>query len=150
MGTERVPWHDSPSLWHFLLGISTLVFLAGLTTMFYRRRQIKELPADQKRIVRLALVAGLWYFLTLIVLGAVIASTISELGGAIPRSLDIALAMPIVFVLLTLALLLGLVRVWQRSHWRVGRRIQFTTFVLAAVFVSLFFANWNLLGWRFG
>ncbi|HKV51800.1 MAG TPA: serine hydrolase domain-containing protein [Gemmatimonadaceae bacterium] len=150
MGTERVPLHDSPSLWHFLLGISTLIFLAGLTTMFYRRDRIKALPADQKRIVRLALAAGLWYFLTIIVLGAVIAGNISDLGGAIPRSLEVALGMPIVFVLLTLALLWALVRVWQRSHWRVGRRIQFTTFVLAAVFVSLFFANWNLLGWRFG
>ncbi len=150
MGTERVPWHDSPSLWHFLLGISTLVFLAGLTTMFYRRRQIKELPADQKRIVRLALLAGVWYFLTLIVLGAVLARNAADLGGAIPKSLDIALGMPIVFVALTLALLVAAVRVWQRAHWRVGRRIQFTAFVLAAVFVSLFFANWNLLGWRFG
>jgi len=150
MGTERVPWHDSPLLWYWLLGISTLVFLAGLTTMFYRRRQIKQLPLDQKRIVRLALAAGAWYFLTLIVIGAVIAINGSDLGGAIPRSLDIALGMPIVFVVLTIALLVAVVRVWQRSHWRIGRRVQYTMFVLAAVTVSLFFANWNLLGWRFG
>jgi cell division protein FtsW (lipid II flippase) len=58
--------------------------------------------------------------------------------------------MPIGFLLLTLVLLAGAVRVWAKSWWRTGRRVQFTVVVLAAIVVTLFFANWNLLGWRFG
>jgi hypothetical protein len=150
MGTERVPWHDLPALWYWALGISTLLFLAVLTTVFYRRTRIKELPLEQRRVVRLALCTAVWFFLTFIVLGVVIASTSSELGGMVPTSLKVALGMPVVFVLLTLALLVAAFRVWGRSYWRVGRRVQFTIIVLAAVVVSLFFANWNLLGWRFG
>ncbi len=150
MGTERVPFHDSPSLWHFLLGISTLIFLCALLTLFYRRKQIKPMTPEQKRVVRLSLATAIWYFLTLIVIGAVVATSMSELGGAIPTSLKLALVMPIVFVLLTIALLAGAVLAWTRSYWRFWQRIRFTTFVLAAVAISVFFANWNLLGWRFG
>jgi len=58
--------------------------------------------------------------------------------------------MPIVFVVLTIALIAGAVLAWTRSYWRFWQRVRFTTFVLAAIAISLFFANWNLLGWRFG
>jgi len=150
MGTERVPFHDSPGLWHFLLGISTLIFLAALTTLFYRRKQIKPMPPEEKRIIRLSLATAIWYFLTLIAIGAVVVVNMSELGGAIPTSLKLALVMPIVFVVLTIALVVAAVPVWSRPHWRFWQRVRFTTFVLAAVDVSLFFENWNLLGWRFG
>ena len=150
MGTERVPWAESPMLWYWVLGLSALIFLAVLTTYFYRRRAIKALPREEKRTVRLALGGALWYFLTLITIAVVIASNISDLGGAIPTSLKVALAMPIIFVLLTIALIIAAIRVWRRDYWRLTRRVQFTLVVSAAVAVSLFFAQWNLLGWRFG
>ena len=150
MGTERVPFRDAPGLWHFLLGLSTLIFVCALTTLFYRRKQIKTMTPEQKRIVRLSLAAAIWYFLTVIVIVAVVVSDMAELGGSIPGALKVALVMPIVFVLFTLALLAASVRVWGRAHWRLWQRIEFTAFVLAAVAVTLFFANWNLLGWRFG
>ena len=150
MGTERVPWNESPKMWYWVLGLSTLIFLSVLTTYFYRRRVIKALPPEQKRPVRLALGSALWYFLTLIVLGVVIASSASDLGGAIPTSLRVALAMPIIFVVLTILLIIAGVRVWRSDYWRLTRRVQFTIVVLAAIGVSLFFATWNLLGWRFG
>ena len=149
MGTERVPWHDEPSLWYWLTGISALIFLAVLTTCFYRRRHIKELPREQRNFIRLALATAAWFFLTLIVFGIALGGLLKS-GGEIPGSLRVALGMPIVFLLLTLVLLVGAVRVWMRSWWRVRRRVQFTIVVLAAIAVVLFFANWNLLGWRFG
>src|SRR6185437_8520412 len=147
---QRVPFRDAPGLWHFLLGLSTLIFVCALTTLFYRRKQIKTMTPEQKRIVRLSLAAAIWYFLTVIVLVAVVVSDMAELGGSIPGALKVALVMPIVFVLFTLALLAASVRVWGQAHWRLWQRIEFTAFVLAAVAVTLFFANWNLLGWRFG
>ena len=150
MGTERVPWSESPKMWYWLLCLSTLVFLAVLTTYFYRRRVIKAAPPEQKRPVRLALAGALWYFLTLIVLGVVIASSASDLGGGIPTSLKVALAMPIIFVLLTILLIIAGVRVWRSDYWRLARRVQYTLVVLSAIAISLFFATWNLLGWRFG
>ena len=149
MGTERVPWHDMPSLWYWLMGISTLVFLAVLTTVFYRRKRIRDLPREQRNLIRLTLGTAIWFFLTLILFGIAVSGIVKS-GGEIPASLRVALGMPIVFVLLTLGLLVGAVRVWVRSWWRVGRRVQFSVVVLAAIVVTFFFANWNLLGWRFG
>ena len=149
MGTERVPWHDMPSLWYWLMGISALVFLAVLTTVFYRRQRIRDLPREQRILVRIALGTAIWFFLTLILFGIAVSGIVKS-GGEIPASLRVALGMPIGFLLLTLVLLAGAVRVWAKSWWRTGRRVQFTVVVLAAIVVTLFFANWNLLGWRFG
>jgi len=150
MGTERVPWIETPSLWYLALGSSALLFISAILTVFYRRRGIKALPREQKRAVWLSFAGAVWFFLTFIVLGAVIASNIANLGGAIPTSLKVALVMPILFVLLTIALVIAAIDVWRRSYWGVGRRIHFTLIVIAAVAVSLFFAQWNMLGWRFG
>jgi CubicO group peptidase (beta-lactamase class C family) len=150
MGTERVPAGESPPLWWWLLGLSALVFLSVLLTIFYRRKGFRALPREQKRIVWLALGQAALFFVTFIFLGAVIVSSMDDLGGAIPTSLRVALVLPIIFVLATIALLVATINVWRRSWWSVGRRTQFTIVVLACVAVSLFFANWNLLGWRFG
>jgi cation transport ATPase len=137
-------------MWYWLLCLSSLVFIAVLTTYFYRRRVIKELPPEQKRPIRLALVSSLWFFLTIVIIGVVIASSASDLGGAVPMSLKVALVMPIIFVLLTILLIIAGVRVWRSDYWRTMRRVQYTIIVLSAVAISLFFATWNLLGWRFG
>ena len=150
LGTERVPWTDKPSMWYMLLGVSTLIYLSVFTTFYYRRKEIKAMPAEQKRTFRLGLGAALWYFLTLIVIGVVIVSNSSTLGGQIPTSLRVALGMPIIFVLVTIALILAAIQLWRRSYWGAGRRIYFTLITLGAIVVSLFFAHFNLLGWRFG
>ncbi len=150
MGTERVPATDKPALWWLLLGVSTLVFLAVLLTIFYRRRGFRAMPREQKRVVWLALAESALFFVTFIVLGVVIASNVGDLGGAIPASLRVALVLPIIFVLLTLALVVAAINVWRRSWWSIWRRAQFTIVVLACVAVSLFFSHWNLLGWQFG
>ncbi|HEY2896973.1 MAG TPA: serine hydrolase domain-containing protein [Gemmatimonadaceae bacterium] len=150
MGTERVPFMERPALWYTVLGLSTLIFLAALLTAFYRRKVNRELPVEQKRAHRLALLTAAWFFLTFIVIGIVLAANASTLFSAIPGSLKAALVMPIVFVVLTLLLLAALVQSWRNGFWTTGRRVRFTVLVLAAVAVCLFFNQWNLLGWRFG
>lgn len=150
MGTERVPWDEVPSLWYKLLGISALLFLTTLTTLYYRRKDIRAMPKDHKRAQWLSVVTAAWFFLTFIVLAAVLTSTRSSLGSQIPTSLKVALVMPLVFVLLTILLIAAAIQVWRRSYWGAGRRVHFTLIMLAAVVVCLFFNQWNLLGWRFG
>jgi hypothetical protein len=150
MGTERVPAMEMPSLWYTVLGLSTLIFIAVLTTAYYRRRENRELPVEQRRVVRLSTFTAAWFFLTFIVIGVVLAMNADTLFSSIPGSLKAALVMPIVFVLLTILLLVALVQSWRNGFWSTGRRVRFTVFVLAAVAVCLFFSQWNLLGWRFG
>ncbi|MGI8547210.1 MAG: serine hydrolase domain-containing protein [Gemmatimonadaceae bacterium] len=150
MGTERIPWYAMPSLWYTLLGVSALLFLTTLVTLYYRRKDIKAMPKEPKRAVWLSVATAVWFFLTFIVLGVVLASALSTLGSAIPTSLKVALVMPIIFVLLTIALIVVAIQVWRRSYWGPGRRVHFTLVTLAAIVVFLFFNQWNMLGWRFG
>lgn len=150
MGTELVPWYGMPSLWYTLLGVSALLFLTTLVTLYYRRKDIKAMPRDPKRAVWLSVGTAAWFFLTFIALAAVLASTLSSLGSQIPTSLKVALVMPIIFVLLTILLIVAAIQVWRRSYWGPGRRVHFTLVTLAAIVVCLFFNQWNLLGWRFG
>jgi CubicO group peptidase (beta-lactamase class C family) len=150
MGTERVPWYESPKLWYIVLGLSTLIFLSALITAFYRRKQTSEMPPEQKRVVRLATLTAGWFFLTIIVITLVLVLNFDTIFSHIPGSLKAALILPIVFVILTLLLLAALVQAWRGGFWTTGRRVRFTLLVLAAVAVSLFFNIWNLLGWRFG
>jgi cation transport ATPase len=133
-----------------VLGLSTRIFLAALLTALYRRKVNRELPVEQKRVHRLAILTAAWFFLTFIVIGAVLAANANTLFSSIPGSLKAALVMPIVFVVLTLLLLAALVQSWRNGFWSTGRRVRFTVLVLAAVAVCLFFNQWNLLGLRFG
>lgn len=150
MGTERVPWYGMPSLWYILLGVSALLFITVLSSLFYRRKDIKVMPTDRKRAVWLAIATAACFFLTFLFLGVALASNMATLGGQIPTSLKVALVMPIIFVLLTISLIVAAVQMWRGSYWGPGRRIHFTLVTLAAICVCLFFVQWNLLGWRFG
>lgn len=150
MGTERVPWYGVPSLWYILLGVSALLFITVLTSLFYRRKDIKVMPTDRKRAVWLAVATAACFFLTFLFLGVALASNMATLGGQIPTSLKVALVMPIIFVLSTILLIVAAIQMWRGSYWGPGRRIHFTLVTLAAISVCLFFVQWNLLGWRFG
>lgn len=150
MGTERVPFMERPALWYTVLGLSTLIFLAVLITAFYRRKENRALPAEQRRVNLLSILAAAWFFLTFIVMGLALALNADTLFSHVPGSLKASLIMPIVFVLLTILLVVALVQSWRNGFWSTGRRVRFTVFVIAAVAVCLFFNQWNLLGWRFG
>ncbi len=150
MGTERVPWAELPSRWYTLLGISTLLFLSVLTGLYYRRQEFRAMTRAPKRASWLAAVTAGWYFLTWIVLGAVIAVNASTLFSRVPGSLEAALVLPVIFVVLTVLLVIAAVQVWRHRYWTVGRRVHFSLVAAAAVIVCLFFNQWNILGWHFG
>jgi CubicO group peptidase (beta-lactamase class C family) len=150
MGTERVPWYEVPSTWYAVLCISALLFLSALTSLYYRRKEIRLMPTAQKRATWLSAAAAFWCFLTFIALAVVLVSARATLGSAIPTSFKVALVMPLVLVLLTILLIVTAVSVWRRGYWSAGRRVHFTLITIAAIAVCLFFNQWNLLGWRFG
>ena len=150
MGTERVPASESPKLWYMLLALSALIFLSALLTAFYRRKDNRALPVEQRRAVQLSTLTSAWFFLTFIAIILAVAVNFDTLFSHVPGALKAALVMPIVFVLLTILLVVALVQAWRGAYWTTGRRVRFTILVLAAVIVCAFFNIWNLLGWRFG
>lgn len=150
MATERVPWYEMPSLWYTLLGLAVLLFLTVFTGLYYRRKEIGGMVRGEKRALWLSVATAGWFFLTVIVIGVVLAVSGATLFSHIPTSLEVSLVMPIVFVLLTVLVAIAAVQVWRGRYWTTGRRVHFTLVALAAVAVCLFFNQWNLLGWRFG
>jgi CubicO group peptidase (beta-lactamase class C family) len=150
MGTEPAPWYETPSLWYVVLGVSALLFLSVFLSVVYRRKESKGMEPALRRTVWLGLATSAWFFLTFIVIGAVIAANSDTLFAEIPQSLKVAMVLPLVFVVLTLLVMLAAVQLWRGRHWTTGRRLHFTAVAVAAVLVCLFFNQFNMLGWRFG
>lgn len=151
MPTERTPWYETSATWYTALGIAFLVFLCQLARAYYLRRDIKAAPVPQRRAERLATIVSGWAFLTIggMALAVGIAG-FDAIFSYIPASLKAALVMPLVFVVLTVLLLIATARAWRARFWTTCRRAVFSLVTLAAVVLSVFFWQWNLLGWQFG
>jgi hypothetical protein len=151
MPTERVPWYERSGVWYTMLGAAFLLFIGQLTRAYYRRAEIKAAPAPQRRAEWLATGASVWALLTVGAIAATAAVTgLEEIMMRIPPSLKLALLMPIVFVAFNAALLFMGVQAWRARFWTIGRRVVYSLVVLAATVLSIFFYQWNVLGWQFG
>jgi CubicO group peptidase (beta-lactamase class C family) len=151
MPTERAPVYEQGVLWFTLLGAACLVFLGTLASTYYRWREIRTMPALERRAVWTGCGVAAWAVATVAALGAVVAATgLNGLFEHIPTSLTVALVMPLIFVGLSAWLIVVTVRVWRGRFWTIGRRIAYTSTALASVIFCLFFWQWNLLGWHYG
>ena len=151
MPTERAPWYDQGSVWFTALGVIFLASLGALASTYYRWREIRTMPAAEKRAVWTAALTAFWAVATFAVLGGVLALTgIDGLLERVPTALRVGLIMPLLFVTLTIYLIVITLSVWRRRFWTVGRRIGYSVMALAATLLCVFFWQWNLLGWRFG
>ena len=148
--TEPVPWNESRGLWFPLLGLALAVFLSVLIGTGYRRRAIRAMPAPARRAQWLAAGAGAWLFLTLLAAGLVIATYRMTILERIPLALELVLAMPVVFALLTILIVVAAARAWRGRWWSLGRRLHFTAVALSALAVTWFLVQFNVLGWQFG
>ena len=151
MPTERAPWYDQASVWFTALAVIFLACLGAIASTYYRWREIRALPVPEKRAIWAAGFTAFWALATFAVLGGVLAVTgIDSLLERVPTGLRVGLAMPLLFVALTIYLIAVTFGVWRRRFWTFGRRIGYSVMALAATLLCVFFWQWNLLGWRFG
>jgi len=151
MPTERAPWYDQASVWFTALAVIFLACLGALASTYYRWREIRIMPAPERRAIWTSALTAFWALATFAVLGGVLAVTgIDGLLDRIPTGLRVGLVMPLAFVALTIYLLAVTLGVWRGRFWTVGRRIGYSITALAATLLCIFFWQWNLLGWRFG
>jgi CubicO group peptidase (beta-lactamase class C family) len=151
MPTERTPWYAQGPTWYRLLGAVFLIFLATLASTYYRWREIRAMDIAQRRAIRAAATVAGWAWVTTLSLGGVLVATgFDSLFEHIPMSLSIALVTPLVFVALSVWLVVVTVQVWRGRFWSVPRRIGYSLTTLASILLSLFFWQWNLLGWHYG
>jgi len=151
MPAEIVPWYESATVWFTTLGVAFLVFLATLLRAVFRWKEVKAMPSQERRTEMLAFAVAGWALVAVGGLAAAVAGAgIDTILGSVPTSLKIALVLPLIFVLLTLVLLGATVRAWASRFWTTPRRVVFSLMPLAALILSVYFWQWNLLGWQFG
>jgi hypothetical protein len=151
MPAERTPWYDLALLWEPVLGVAFLLLLAPLSSLYYRWPEIKLMPVPQQRAIAASAGTGAWGLLTALALAWVLKSTPRDvLLAHIPTSLTLALAMPLIFVGLTLWLIVTTVQAWRQQYWTAGRRITYSLTLPGALLACAFLWQWRLLGWNFG
>ncbi|MBQ1540742.1 MAG: serine hydrolase [Caulobacteraceae bacterium] len=148
---ERASLLDDTALWYPVLVVALLLFGSALLGFLYRRREIWAAPRADRRLILISTAVSLWGPLTLAALFVfLILTDVVARQSSVPLSLKLALGMPIVFIGLTAASLVAVVRVWMRKGLTLRLRLYHSAIALAALGVVAFFAQWNLLGWRFG
>ena len=152
MVMDKVSPSQSPSLHRNILILGLVTFLAIILTAIIRFfiRNTPGRPAVPASVAsgrRLLTWAGL--IIVAFVLAVVaLASKPQVLFGDTPTSLKVALALPVLSLLLTLGAGWAAVRQWQATEGTIWMRLRHTGAVVIGVafFWSLY--TWNLLGWR--
>ena len=108
------------------------------------------MPAPERRAVRLMVATVVWLILALLAIVGVVAAYQATLTERIPVALKAVLAMPVVFVGLTVCLIVTAAIAWRRGYWSLGRRAHYSLVAIAAMMICWFFYQWNILGWQFG
>lgn len=150
MAMERVPWYASPRLHWVVLGLAVLAFLLTLLAAAgrtWRRRFGTPRPEDA--------LPGRWLVVLVAALNVaflvVVATILGRSGGLLEgplTGLKIALALPVVAALLTLAAAVTAVRHWRRGAGTRGARLRYGATVALALLFVWSLNQWNLLGWR--
>jgi CubicO group peptidase (beta-lactamase class C family) len=149
--TEKLPWEGDYSLHYGILAASLLLFLSLVFHTIIRRiihrinKREDSLPRAARilrRVVLLLSIVGI-----LFPIGYVFA-----IGGfpyGLVDFLNVALALPILFILLTLAAASLLLFAWRRKYLRLSERIFYTIVTVFSIAYIWSLNYWHLIGWRY-
>jgi CubicO group peptidase (beta-lactamase class C family) len=150
MTMERVPFSQSVVLHWILLGLGVLVFVGIVLAAVGRfvRRRLGEARLDDA-------LPGRWLLVTLSLLDLVfIVAVVAIVGGSGGllngplTSLKLALGLPILATLCTLAAVYVAARQWRMRAGTRGARLRYSGAVAVALLFTWSLAQWNLLGWH--
>jgi CubicO group peptidase (beta-lactamase class C family) len=153
MAADKLSFWASSVFHQVVLGLSLLLFASAVLLMpirFLTQKSVKGLEPlrGRERGYRwLALGLAVLNFAFLVALGAVAGNETALLAGN-PTPLKLALLLPMLGVLVTVAVILAAVHAWWAGFWGRWGRVHFALFALAAAIFLLELNHWNLLGWR--
>jgi len=147
---DRSVWYERQDFWVPMLMLCGLLLVSAVLIPLYRWRELASLPSGPKRAIWLAVASAVWLMVTLVGLIAAASAGAVPLAWHIPVAFKAALAMPVVFVILTALMLWASVRLWRRSYLGVAARLHYSLVAAAALVVCIFLYQWNVLGWQFG
>jgi CubicO group peptidase (beta-lactamase class C family) len=150
MAMERISWTEWPMLHWIVLGGAVVVFLGTLVAA--GRRSIRaRLGATRTEDA----LPGRWLLILLALLNIAfliaVVAIVGASGGLLENpltGLKVALALPIIAVLLTLGAIAVAVTQWRSGAGTRGARLRYSATVVVAVLFIWSLNQWNLLGWR--
>lgn len=147
----KLAWYQSSGLHFFIFGFGALCFLIAIVSALRNWRRDRAGTANARRGRRLAALAGAVNLLFLIGLAVTFAaSDLDQLVYGWPAVFYVALALPLIALLLTAGVLYFVATVWAKREWGLYGRIQYTVIALACVAFLWSLNHWNLIGYRFG
>jgi CubicO group peptidase (beta-lactamase class C family) len=144
---ERRGGLGSPQLHLFVLGLGAVVFLLTAGAALIRRFTPRERrpPALPGRVLVVGLSVA---FLAGVGAIVAVASNIQDVLYDRLGKLELALALPVIGALLTLAAVVVAIRQWRNGTGTPWERLRYSAVVLVAVLFVWSLNTWNLLGWR--
>jgi CubicO group peptidase (beta-lactamase class C family) len=150
MSLRKLPLVATQAFNYSLLGLSLLVLLGVLLRRFYQRAAIRALPAPDRSAHNAILYAAATNWLVVIAGGIVVSIVADTIFGGIPLLFKLWLVLPIVATLAGLYAAYWCFRVWTGRHLASGwARVRYTVVAAAALFMSWFYAYWNVLGFQY-
>jgi CubicO group peptidase (beta-lactamase class C family) len=152
---ERVPWRENPFLHAAILVLAAMMMagtvaawpLGWLARRWYRVRSddLPRIPTRARLALWLTAAVFLVFLLGMLV---VVGSDPEAIAIAVPASLKVLLALPLVGIALTLVCVYCAVVIQQQGFGRRLGRLAYSATVLACVLFLWQLSVWNLLGWR--
>jgi CubicO group peptidase (beta-lactamase class C family) len=150
IASERIAWWETSDVHFVVIGIAVLFFITMLVSAIRQRRTDRSGPA-QVRWARPALaLAGVLLLGFMIIMAITISSGLEDLIAAVPGTVYLALALPLLALLPIAAAIYFTIAAWRSGAWRIGTRIHYTLATLASVAFLLVLNYWNLLGYHLG
>ncbi|WP_247118672.1 serine hydrolase domain-containing protein [Kordiimonas marina] len=149
MALSRAPAFEGKLFTLVLPLVCILILLSVFTGWIYRRKDYRAMDGTDRMAIRFSMAAAGVNLLYLIALGVIVASYGETLYEGIPTIFAVNQTLTLVAVLMMLGVVWCAVRVWRRGRWTMGRRIHYSLVALAAVYLSLFYYYWNMLGWQY-
>ncbi|HEY2856737.1 MAG TPA: serine hydrolase domain-containing protein [Gemmatimonadaceae bacterium] len=150
MTMERVSFAHSVMLHWILLGLGILVFVGVVLAAIGRfvRRRFGEARRDDE-------LPGRWLLVSLAVLDLIfivaVVVIVGSGGGLLEgplTGLKVALLLPIIATICTLAAVYMAARHWRLGAGTTAARLRYSGAVAVALLFTWSLAQWNLLGWR--
>ncbi|WP_417449413.1 serine hydrolase domain-containing protein [Kordiimonas sp.] len=148
MDSSRTPAFEGGLFKMLLPAVCFLLFVTVFLGWCYRRKEYKLMEARERGAIRFSMLMAGTNLLFVIFLMLIISVYKMELYQNIPFIFDLNLVLPIVATLMTIGVVYHAVMAWREGYWRKGRRVHYTLVALAGVYMTIFYAYWNILGFQ--
>jgi CubicO group peptidase (beta-lactamase class C family) len=146
MPSERIAWWQAARVHALAAGASVLVLLSFLFGFFYRTGPA---PNGFRWYARPIMAGAAIANLAFLGAAAATASLGDRLVNGLPGFFRVALALPILSILLTTAALLLAIRIWRGGLGTRGARLHYSFAILASALFLAVLGFWNLIGWNY-